>query len=108
LLVNGGIGDRVQAVGDLNADLAHPRAADMVALADDEFADRGSFRHPRNDKLIGSDDHRRRNIAEANVRAITFGQALAPNLELTARNRRRRGHLQYLGSILRALPSSHV
>ena len=80
----------------------------MVALADDEFADRSSLGYSSNDKLIRSNDDRRGDIAEANVRAITFRKPLTANLELTAGDRCGWRHLQYLGSILRALPSSHV
>jgi hypothetical protein len=79
----------------------------VVSLADDNFAHGSAFRHARDHKLIGAYDHRRIDIAEADVRTITFRETFAADLELTAGNCRGRGHLQDLRRVIGALPSSH-
>ena len=78
--VDGRIGDGMQVVGDLRAEREGERRAFDAAHFHADGAARGSFRHARDQKIIGGQDERAFRGAELHLRARVVARAEAAAL----------------------------
>ena len=80
------VGDRMQVVGDPDADIARPDLAGVFAARHHQFARRGAFRHLDDHERIRADDHRRGHFPDRDLRPVFACKPFAFNVKFAARD----------------------
>src|ERR1017187_5564744 len=105
--IDGRVGDRVEAFGDQDTDIAGPGFTGMRAVFDHEAAGEGAFGHSGDDEGIGTDDDGGSHIADRDARAAGLGKPLAADLQFATRDGRSRADLSDQGTGFGLFPQWH-
>ena len=106
--IHRGVGHRVQAVGDLHADIAGPRFARLLAAFHYQIARHGAVRHAGNQERIRADHNGRTHFADGDAGPLHLGEAFASNLKLAAGDGGRGRDFGDLRARIRRFPEGHI
>src|SRR5437588_243219 len=97
----------MQTVGNGDTDVEKPSCAGLLSVTNHKLADRSAFGNPRDDERIRTDDDRRGDVANEDVRAPGLRQRLSANLKLATRDGSLRSHFRDLRLVVRIFPFCH-
>src|ERR1051326_1723721 len=106
--VHCGVRNRIQVVGDLDADIAVEGSAGLIARLDNQLAGRGAFGYTHHHVRVGADHYGRRDIADRHTGTQRSRQTFPTNLKFSAGDGSRRSDGFNLRSPVGVFPYSHI
>ena len=106
--VDGRVGDGMQALGDLNADVAGPGLARLLAVLNHQLALGNALRNAHDHEGIRADDDGRGHFTDGDPRPVGLGKSLPLDLKFPAGDGRDGRNLRDLWPPVALFPNTHV